>query len=228
MPSEEITLSQAQSTYWILAAITVILSTVAILFLTGHLPTWFGLLARLLTTGIRHGFRIWERTLAWARWPVYLALVVSLLGLGISSLDHGREWLSLLIAVVMLTTGASACTAFMFVSLERYDVSRGYKAVHNPAKGQELARHVIRYGGRLGPLMLALFGAATIAAFTVLNQSLYSIFGESWYIIRDPEAKPGNLDFLAFSLINLLKVVDVLDLFRTSHPCWNSVCNCSK
>jgi HEAT repeat protein len=212
----KITLDQAHSTYCLLAAIAALLTVLVILVVTGRLQAWLAFIARLLGVGIHGGFRLWERTLAWARWPAYLALVGVLLGLGIHGLGAGWEWASVLIALILLTAGASACTAFMFVSLERYDVSRGYKAVHNPAKGQELARHVTRYGDRLGPLMLVLSGAATIAGFALLNESLYCIFGQSWYTTRDPNAKPGYLDFIAFSLIHLLSIESLLDWFGSA------------
>jgi HEAT repeat protein len=212
-----VTLDQIHSTYCILATIGALLTVVLVLVITGHLQAWAGFILRQIATGIQGGFRLWERTLAWARWPAYLALVSILLGLGIRGLDAGWEWASLLVAFILLIAGVSACTAFMFVSLERYAVSRGYMAVHNPMKGQELARHLTRYGDRFGPLMLILSGAATIAGFALFNQSLYCIFGQSWYPIRDPNGTPGYLDFIAFSLINLLSIEKLLDLLGSSH-----------
>ena len=38
--------------------------------------------------------------------------------------------------------GAIACLAYMFIDLERNEVERGHKAVHNPLKGQVLALHL--------------------------------------------------------------------------------------
>ena len=38
-----------------------------------------------------------------------------------------------------LLMGAIACLAYMFIDLERNEVERGHKAVHNPLKGQMLA-----------------------------------------------------------------------------------------
>ena len=32
--------------------------------------------------------------------------------------------------------GLTTCLAYMFIDLERCEVERGYKAVHNPLKGQ--------------------------------------------------------------------------------------------
>ena len=38
----------------------------------------------------------------------------------------------------------------MFIDVERYEVERGYKAVHDPLKGQELAPNLARYGHQVG------------------------------------------------------------------------------
>src|SRR5687767_9263425 len=72
------------------------------------------------------------------------------------------------------------------------------------------------HGERLGPMMLIISAAATIAGFALLNQAIYATFGSAWYRISDPEAQPAFLDFLAFSLIHLMRVVDILDVARTS------------
>ena len=45
-----------------------------------------------------------------------------------------------------LFMGAIACLAYMFIDLERNEVERGHKAVHNPLKGQLLAMNLERYG----------------------------------------------------------------------------------
>ncbi len=212
-----LSLNQTQSTIWVLASIAGVIALIALLFAIGWLDLFLGFVGRVLEKTIQRGFRFWERTLWWTRWPSYLLLVSLLLGFGIHSLTVGREWVSLPISVALLSAGISTCLAFMQVSIERYEVTRGYKAVHKPAKGQELAHHVVRYGDRLGPLMLAISAAAGIAGFSLLNESLYYTFGESWYILREAGVNPTYLDFLVFTLINLLRVVDVLDLFRSSH-----------
>jgi HEAT repeat protein len=180
------------------------------------LDKFVGFLFRLFQNVIERGFRVWERTLSWTNWPGYLVLVAALLTGGIYASEQGWDWINLLIASVLLASGVSACMAFMLISMERYEVARGHKAVHNPTKGQELAHLVVRYGERLGPLMLIISAAATIAGFALLNQALFATFGRSWYIVNDPAAQPAYIDFLAFSLINLMRVVDVLDLARTS------------
>ena len=49
-----------------------------------------------------------------------------------------------------LGMGAIACLAYMFIDLERNEVERGHKAVHNPLKGQMLAMNLERYGKQVG------------------------------------------------------------------------------
>ena len=55
--------------------------------------------------------------------------------------------LTTLIALVPLLMGVTACLAYMFIDRERYEVERGYKSIHNPLKGQELAHHLLRVTG---------------------------------------------------------------------------------
>ena len=50
----------------------------------------------------------------------------------------------------LLIMGVTACLAYMHIDLERYAVERGYKSIHNPSKGQELAQDLILHGDRVG------------------------------------------------------------------------------
>ena len=75
--------------------------------------------------------------------------------------DWRLPWLAVLCGAVLLFMGVTACLAYMFIDLERYEVGRGYKAVHNPLKGQELAVNLVRYGHQVGVPLLA---AASVAA----------------------------------------------------------------
>ena len=54
-----------------------------------------------------------------------------------------------------LALGVVACLAFMFIDVERYEVARGYKAMHDPVKGQKLAVELARHGQRVGLPLLA-------------------------------------------------------------------------
>ncbi len=75
--------------------------------------------------------------------------------------------------LVLLLLGVTTCLAYMAIDLERYEVARGHLALHNPLKGQRMAVHLVRHGGRLGVLMLACAAAAVVAGFALLNQGLY-------------------------------------------------------
>ncbi len=44
--------------------------------------------------------------------------------------------LTVVCAMIPLFMGLTACLAYMFIDLERYEVDRGHKAVHKPLKGQ--------------------------------------------------------------------------------------------
>ena len=56
--------------------------------------------------------------------------------------------------------GLVACLAYMFIDVERYEVARGYKALHNPLKGQRLAVELARYGHQVGVPLLAAAASA--------------------------------------------------------------------
>ena len=79
--------------------------------------------------------------------------------------------------------GVTTCLAYMFIDLERYEVGRGYKAMHNPLKGQALAVNLIRYGPVVGVPLLAGAAAAAIGGFAMLNQGLYHTIGQNWYVL---------------------------------------------
>jgi hypothetical protein len=82
-------------------------------------------------------------------------------------------------------------------------------------KGQQLAPHLARYGEQVGVMLLVAATVATAGGFALLNQGLYESVGTDWY--RVDERGVGAIDFLAYSMLNLLRVVDVLDLARSKH-----------
>ena len=99
----------------------------------------------LVKGSIRGGFLVWEYLFAWASWSEFLVLALILLLVG--GLAGGFfPVLRILCSVVLMLMGAAACLAYMLIDLERNEVERGYKAVHNPLKGQLLAMHLKRYG----------------------------------------------------------------------------------
>ena len=94
---------------------------------------------------------------------------------------------------------------------------RGYKSVHNPLKGQELAVNLVQYGQAVGIPLLVAASIGMVGGFALLNLGLYQTIGRSWYLVKDGQADPTYVDFLANALIVLLKIVDVLDFARASH-----------
>jgi ABC-type dipeptide/oligopeptide/nickel transport system ATPase subunit len=61
--------------------------------------------------------------------------------------------------------------AYMFIDLERYEVERGHKAVHNPLKGQELAAHVAQYGQQVRVPLLITAAVSVVSASSLRSGS---------------------------------------------------------
>ena len=113
--------------------------------------------------------------------------------------------------------GSIACLAYMFIDLERNEVERGHKAIHNPLKGQVLAMNLERYGQQVRIPLLISATVALIGGFALLNQGLYETIGRDWYQVADERREPDYADFLAYALTKLLGIMDVLDLFKSHH-----------
>ncbi len=203
-------LDQTLSSYSLLATLVAIVLVVGVLYQFGLLGWALELFGRFTRSTIRSGFCVWKRWLSWADWWVYLLLTITLLTAGALVADSHPE-ITLLCAGATLFMGVVACLAYMFIDIERYEVERGYKVVHNPTKGQALAENLAGYGHRVGILLLAAAAAAAIGGFALLNQGLYETVGRGWYRLDDP-GRPGFAEFLTYALINLLSIVDVLDL----------------
>ncbi|WP_439621285.1 HEAT repeat domain-containing protein, partial [Gemmata sp.] len=203
-------LDHRSSSYSILATLVVVALVVAVVYQSGLLGWALGLFGRLTRWGVRTGFRVWERALSWADWTVYAGLSAGLLVLGALAAD-AQPWVALACAAVTLVMGLASCLAYMFIDIERYEVERGRKAVHNPTKGQALATTLARYGHRVGLPLLAVATASVICGFSLLNQALYETVGAHWYRVED-DGRPAFVDFLAYALINLLSLVDVLNV----------------
>jgi HEAT repeat protein len=184
-------------------------------------------LERIITTG----YALWARLFAWAPWPVLLMLIFALHGVALA-FDEPVPLAVAAAGLALLFLGVTSCLAYVCVDQERYEVSRGYKVLHNPLAGQEVARALLRHGHMLGVPMLIAASLASISGFALLNQGLYESVGRDWYrlgryssrlpadlVEPDPEVDkeaPGYSDFLAFTLINLTYSVDVLDLANSS------------
>jgi HEAT repeat protein len=203
-------LDQSLSSYSLLAGLLLAVLAIGLLYESGFIGWVLALFGRFTRAAIRLGFHIWERWLSWADWWVYLLLTGAILFVG-ARLAHAIPEVTLLCGLATLVMGMVACLAYMFIDIERYEVERGYRAVHNPTKGQELAPNVARYGHRVGIALLAAATAGAIGGFTLLNQGLYETIGRDWYRV-DEASRPGFPEFLTYTLINLLSIVDVLDL----------------
>ena len=210
-----IRLNQLDSSYLILLSVAGVGVAVAMLFYTGLLGWVLNKLGYVVGGCIRQGFLLWERLFAWASWPLFLAIVAGLLAGGWLASGY-LPTLTVVCALVPLFMGLTACLAYMFIDLERYDVERGHKAVHNPQKGQGLALHLVRYGQQVGIPLLAVATAGMIGGFALLNQGLYETIGKDWYAVGEVHDGPGYPDFLAYTLIHLLRIVDVLNVARSN------------
>lgn len=213
-PTPLIELRGASSSASILTSIAVLLGVTYLLYHFGALGWVVGVLGRAIRWAIRSGFRAWEFTLAWASWWHLLLMSVGLLTLGaLAAAD--APLVALAFAAAVIAMGVISCLAYMYIDIERYEVERGYKAVHNPLMGQELAPQLARYGEHVGILLLLAATVAIVGGFALLNQGMYDSVGKNWYQVE--EGGGTFADFLAYSLLNLLRVVDVLDLARSRH-----------
>lgn len=183
---------------------------------------------------VRTGFRLWQRLLAWANWPIFAALVTALLALGITR-EEASSAVGILCSLALMFVGTVACLAYVSIDMERYQVSRGYMALHKPVKGQELALNLVRYGNRVGIPLLIAATVAMVGGFALLNQGIYDTVGRSWYGLgpgrtasaawpslasgppHDGNADPAAdyADFLAYTLIHLFQIVDLLNIAGT-------------
>ena len=170
----------------------------------------------MVRTSIRGGFRTWEYLLGWASWGQFLAIVcVFLLAGGLAGGWYPA--LRMLCSAALLIMGSSACLAYMFIDLERNEVERGYKSIHNPLKGQILAENLKHYGKQVRIPLLIAATVAMIGGFALLNQGLYETVGRGWYKVAEESRQPNYADFLAFSIMRVLGLMDILDLAKSHH-----------
>jgi HEAT repeat protein len=209
-------LDRLHSSYLFLATLAGLGLTAVVLHWIGFLGWALRVFGLVVRAGIRGGFKLWERLLAWASWPLFLALVVAFLVVG-GAAGGTLPGLKVACGLAPLFMGAIALFAYMFVDLERYEVERGYKAVHNPLKGQTPAMHLARYGPQVRVPLLIAATVALIGGFAMLNQGLYETIGRGWYQVEGEKAPPAFVDFLAYALKHLMNLVDVLDLAKSRH-----------
>jgi len=216
MPSAStiVELNQSYSSYLILAVLAGTALSVAGLFYIGVLGWLLGLAGTAIHALIRTGFECWRRLLGWASWQVFLGVELGWLVVGWAVVD---AWPALALAcgLAPLLMGLAACLAYMYIDLERYAVERGYKTIHKPVLGQELAHDLIWCGDKVGMPLLAAAAVGVIAGFAMLNLGLSRTVGAGWY--RLTEGQAGFADFFAYALINLYNMVDLLDLANGQH-----------
>jgi HEAT repeat protein len=213
-PSWFIDLDRVHSSYLVVISLSAAALVGSLLYRFGLVGWVFFRLGFVVRVSIHRGFLLWERFLSWASWKGFLAVAFAFLGVGwfAGGLFTG---LRIMCAVAPLFMGATACLAYMFIDLERYEVERGHKAVHNPLTGQELAVYVARYGQQVRVPLLIAAAVAVLGGFSQLNQGLYESIGASWFTVGRDQEEPASIDFLAYALINLLNLVDVLNLARS-------------
>jgi HEAT repeat protein len=204
-------LEHVHSSSLLLAMLAGLALAAGFLYLIGLIGWALRGLGFVVRGGIRAGFRLWERLLAWASWPLFLAIVLGFL-VGGGVVGGALPSVRVVCGLAPLLMGAIACLAYMFIDLERYEVERGHMAVHNPLKGQVLAIHLARYGQQVRAPLLIAATVAMIGGFALLNQGLYVTIGRGWYHVADEKREPIFVDFLAYAITKLLGLVDVLDL----------------
>ena len=154
--------------------------------------------------------------LGWASWGEFLIIVVTILVLGAVTAGP-LPWSRVLCGLTTMLMGAVACLAYMFIDLERNEVERGHKSVHNPMKGQSLAVNLERYGKQVRIPLLIAATVALIGGFALFNQGLHATIGHSWYQVADENREPIYVDFLAYAITKILGLIDVLDLAKSHH-----------
>ena len=185
-----------------------------VLYQVGVIGFVLRVVGAVIRGGTRAGFRTWEQALAWAPWPLFLAVQLTLLAVGVG-VNEAAAVVSVGCALAALGLGLAAVLAYMFIDVERYEVARGYKALHDPLKGQKLAGELAKYGHRLGLPLLGSAGVGMIGGFALLNLGLFRLLGTRWY--TPPGDDATYFDFVASALVHLLSVVDLLNLVDTHH-----------
>ena len=212
-------LDALDSSSLVLVCLIVVAAAAGLLFKLGVVGWALRLFGVLVRAGVRAGFETWKRLFFWADWPRFTVAVAGLVALGMAA-GARVPHLAVVCGGALVFMGVTACLAYMFIDLERYEVGRGYKAVHNPLKGQGLAVNLVEYGHRIGVPLLGVAAVAAVAGFAMLNQGLYHTVGADWYSLGAGEEahRPASyLDFLAYPIVHLFRVVDLMDLASSHH-----------
>jgi HEAT repeat protein len=209
----------------ILISVIVAAAMIFVLLKLGAIRFLVSSFSKVVRRFVRAGFELWKRTLVWAIWPYFAFTIAVVLALDWLVVDWW-PWFGLISGTILLYMGVITCLAYMFVDVERYEVGRGYKALYNPLKGQELATSLARYGHQVGVPLLLAASVAAVCGFALLNLGLYRTVGNDWYdeglrgrtaeISQPGQEAPDDqltfVDFLAYPVINLLRIVDLMDI----------------
>jgi HEAT repeat protein len=209
-------LEHLRTSYLLLGTLAVGGVVAGVLFKLGVIGWLVRTVGRIVAIVVELGFQTWEVILGWASWEQFLGVAAALwvvtevVGLGIPAARIAG-------GVALIVVGTSACFAYMFIDRERSEVERGYKSIHNVQKGQRPAEYLKRYGRQARIPLLLSASLAAIAGFAMLNQGLYETIGRRWYNVSETIGEPLYGDFLAFAVVLVMNLVDVLDLARTHH-----------
>jgi HEAT repeat protein len=212
---------QLESSWLLLGGFLAAGLLVALLYQIGILSWCIRAITQLVVGLVTAGFLAWKRLLSWLPWPLFLIAVV---GIHFAHLSP-YPVVELAAGALLLFLGVITCLAYLYLDAERDAVARGYKALHNPLKGQQLATDLVRHGPRAGIPLLLVASLAVVLGFALLNEGLFCTIGRDWYRLADPSPaksddagpvtgprEPTYLDFLAYTLINLARVVDLLNI----------------
>ena len=202
-----------RSSSLILLGFAFLVTLALLLFRLGVIGAGFRFGGLVVRAGIEAGFRLWDRYLSWAPWPLFLVAQVLIISAGVAR--DGFPVFAITCAFATLAMGLAACLAYMFIDVERYEVARGYKALHDPMKGQRLATELVRCGPKVGVPLLAAATVGMVGGFALLNFALWRILSVRWY--ATPAGDASYSDFVASALVHLLSAVDLLNLANSHH-----------
>lgn len=224
-------LDDLDSSQTVLLAFAAVLAAGGVLYLLGVVNLLVRFSAWLIRLLLRSGFAAWVALFSWLPWPALLALIVAAQAVAFFT-GPGYAYAYLAVGGALLFVGFTSVMAYMVIDQERYEVARGYKALHNPGKGQELAGLVLSYGAHAGLPLLISACLASVTGFAIFNSGLYNSFARRWYVVSEQSRylkitdegelerlshrEAGYADFLAFAVLNLASAVDVIDLANSS------------
>jgi hypothetical protein len=175
----------------VLAAFIGVGVLVGLLYKSGILGLILRVIFGLANWLVRWGYLLWDRWLSAAPWEVLAGFLVAI---------HLIRWPidlppipTAILGAILLTVGAITVLAYMFIDTERYEVSRGYKVLHSPVKGQKLVEGLTKYGDRVGYALLVTAILACVSGFSLMNLGLSQSIGHDWYRYdaRPSHEQPG-------------------------------------